>query len=169
MRGELFRAKQFSQNEFRLVNRIVHIHLIRLIFWYTFDFLVLSKIYRFSIFSFPKNYSIWIKGQSEHSWLLCPGIRAVLFHFNCKIRKIPTVNPAKSLWLAVELLLDFRDRLLGRSRKKKHQVFTCLCQACRLIPAAASSLIAAKENLLGVSSSAADFSSGFFLGNNHHS
>ena len=35
-------------------------------------------MYRFSIFSFPKNYLILIKGQSEHSELF-PDIRAVLF------------------------------------------------------------------------------------------
>ena len=43
MRGELFRAKQFSQNEFKLVNRIVHIHLIRLIFFIHLIFWFCSK------------------------------------------------------------------------------------------------------------------------------
>ena len=41
-------------------------------------FLMLSKIYNFSNFYFPKNCKIWIKGQSEHS-RFCPDIRTALF------------------------------------------------------------------------------------------
>ena len=46
--------------------------------------LIVSKIYRFSVFSFPKNYSIRIKGQSEHSGL-GPDIRGVLLQVNSHI------------------------------------------------------------------------------------
>ena len=43
-------------------------------------FLILSKVYSFSIFAFPKNYLIWIKRQSKYLGL-CPDIQAVLFVF----------------------------------------------------------------------------------------
>ena len=56
-------------------NEIEASYLVVLISFYA---LILTKTYRFSIFSYPKNYSIRIKGQSEHSGL-CPDIRAVLF------------------------------------------------------------------------------------------
>ena len=45
---------------------------------------MVSKIYRFSVFSFPKKYSIRIKGQSEHSGL-GTDIRGVLLQVNSHI------------------------------------------------------------------------------------
>ena len=70
MRGQLSSRTKLFQIEFQLVLLIS--------FDSKFYTLILPKIYRFSIFSFRKNYSIFLKGQSEYSEL-CPDIRAVLF------------------------------------------------------------------------------------------
>ena len=73
MCGELSGTTKLFHTKLRLCNW--HINFVRIC---SFDLWYCPKFIAFQYFLFPKIYSIWIKGQSEHS-TLCPDTRAVLF------------------------------------------------------------------------------------------